>query len=289
MEQFDYRLETRDGQQLFGRVWQPESQPVGVVNLVHGLGEHSGRYHHLAGALVGAGFALVSFDLRGHGCSGGPRGHAPSHELVFEDIDSLLRESARRYPGVPSFLYGHSLGGNLVLNYGLRRQPGLAGVIATSPWLRLAFAPPAWKVMIGRLMDRLVPRFTLPSGIDPVDLSHDPAVVSAYVNDPLVHDRLSARLGVGALENGQWALEHAGEFSLPLLLLHGGADRCTSADASREFARKAGSRCTLKIFDGLYHELHNEYEREEVISLIINWLERRAQREAGMVPETHLP
>jgi len=282
-------LETHDGQQLFGRVWQPETQPKGVVNLVHGLGEHCGRYEHLAGAMVEAGFALVSFDLRGHGRSGGPRGHFPSHEVVFEDIDGLLRESARRYTGVPSFLYGHSLGGNLVLNYALRRQPGLAGVIATSPWLRLAFKPPALKVALGRLMDKLFPRLTLPNGLNPADLSHDPAVVSAYVNDPLVHDRLSARLGVEALENGLWALDHAAEFSLPLLLLHGGADRMTSAEASREFASRAGSRCTLKIWEGMYHELHNEYGKDEVLSLIINWLERRAQREAGAVAETYQP
>lgn len=289
MNQFEFSLESSDGFRLHGRGWQPEVGMQGVINLVHGLGEHSGRYTHMAEVLTGAGYALITFDLRGHGLTKGKRGHTPSYELLFDDIDALLSESTRRFPGFPYFLYGHSLGGNLVLSYTLHRQPQLAGVIATAPWLRVAFEPPAWKLTLGKLMNVLLPSFTLPSGLDPKDLSHDQNVVDAYINDPLVHDRLSARLGLSAIQHGEWSLQHAGEFSLPLLLMHGGGDRVTSVPASKEFASKVGERCTVKIWDGLYHEIHNEYVKGEVFGFLLNWLEGRTRNWAGRLSEASLP
>jgi alpha-beta hydrolase superfamily lysophospholipase len=240
--------------------------------LVHGHGEHVARYDHVAAALTEKGYAMLGFDLRGHGKSGGPRGHTPSYAAMMDDIASFSRQADQRYAGLPRFLYGHSLGGNLVLNYALRRKPDLHGVIATGPWLKLAFDPPASQVTLARLMNGIAPGFVQHSKLDTRGLSHDQLVVDTYNNDPLVHDKISPRLFVSIYESGLWALEHAAEFPLPLLLMHGAADPITSARASQEFAQKAGSKVTLKIWDGLYHEIHNELQKAEVFNFMLDWL-----------------
>ena len=263
MQHFEYEWQTEDGLQLYAQGWQPETEPKGAVCLVHGLGEHSGRYAHLAAFLNQAGYALLAFDLRGH---------TPSYEALMEDIAHFLAEAAKHYPDCPRFLYGHSLGGNQVINYALRRRPRLAGVVATGPLLRTAFEPPAWKIPLGKIMHGLWPALSMSNEIDRQDLSRDPEVVRAYNDDPLVHDRVTARLGIDMLEAGLWALEHAAEFPLPLLLMHGSADRLTSAQASREFAAQAGDGCTLKIWDGFYHEIHNEPEQGQVFEYLLEWL-----------------
>ncbi len=274
MKHSEFEFKTFDGLSLFGQNWQPEDRPRAVVYLVHGIGEHSGRYVHVADSLTQAGYTLISFDLRGHGKSEGPRGHIPSYEGIMQDISSLLEVTNKKFPQLPLFLYGHSLGGNLVLNYVLRRQPHLKGVIATAPWLRLAFEPPASKIALGKMTNCIWPSFSLKSGLDTKALSHDLEVVHTYENDPMVHDHISARMFISFYQAGQWALEHASEFSLPLLLMHGGDDKIISVKASHEFANTKTKNCTLKIWDGLYHEIHNEPEKEEVFKFLIDWLDR---------------
>ena len=275
MQRFEFGWQTKDGLRLYAQGWKPEAELKGVVCLVHGLGEHSGRYGHLAAFLNQAGYALLAFDLRGHGKSEGQRGYAPSYEALLDDIARLLDEAANRYPDLPRFLYGHSLGGNLVINYALRRHPQLAGVIATGPFFRAAFEPPAWKLTLARIMYNLWPTLSLSNELDRQALSRDPEVVQAYDEDPLVHDRLTPRLTMDMFQAGLWALEHASELSLPLLLMHGSADRLCSVQASREFAARAGDRCTLKIWDGFYHEIHNEPEQEQVFEYLLEWLNSR--------------
>jgi acylglycerol lipase len=263
-----------DGLPLFAQEWQPKAESQAVVCLVHGLGEHSGRYAHLAAALAPAGYALLAFDLRGHGRSGGPHGHASTYEVLLDDIALLLGQAAQRFPAQPRFLYGHSLGGNLALVYTLRRQPQLAGVISTSPLLLPAFDPPAWKVALGRVLYHLWPALALSNEVNPRHLARDPAVARAYMDDPLVHDRVSARLAMDMLRAGRWALEHATQFPrrLPLLLAHGSADRITSALASHQFAGRVPGDCTLKLWDDLCHETHNEPEQEAVFGFLLAWL-----------------
>ena len=274
MKHTEFKFKTFDGLQLFGQSWQPENQPRAVICLVHGMGEHSGRYTYVADALTQAGYALFTFDIRGHGKSSGPRGHTPSYEAIMKDISSLLEVVNKKFPQLSSFLYGHSLGGNLVLNYVLCRQPHLKGVIATDPWLRLAFEPPRFKIILAQITNYIWPSFSQKNGLDTKVLSRDPEVVHAYENDPLVHDYISARMFIGIYQSGQWALEHASEFSLPLLLMHGGDDKIISVEAGREFASKITENCTLKIWDGLYHEIHNEPEKEEVFKFLIDWLDK---------------
>jgi alpha-beta hydrolase superfamily lysophospholipase len=260
MKHTEFTFKTFDGLQLFGQSWQPEGQPRAVICLLHGIGEHGGRYTHVADALIQAGYILISFDLRGHGKSSGPLGHTPSYEALMNDISSFLEVANKQFSQLSFFLCGQSLGGNLVLNYILRRQPQLKGAIVTAPFLRPAFELPA---------------FSQKSGLDTKVLSHDTEAVHAYENDPLVHDHISARMFISIYQSGQWALEHASEFSLPLLLMHGGADRLSSSKASREFADKINENCTFKIWDGFYHKILNELGKEKVLKFMIDWLDKQ--------------
>lgn len=271
---FEFKVQTFDGLSLHGQLWNPVVQAKGVVSLVHGLGEHCGRYEHVAEAFAREGFALFAFDLRGHGRSDGPRGHIPDYAALMEDVDALLAESSSSHPGLPHFLYGHSLGGNLAIHYALQHPVGLAGIIASAPLLRLAYDPPAWKTGLLQILRALRINHALNSQLDYTALSRDVNVVRTCRNDPLTHSRISPSLAVDMVQQGRWDLDHAAELPIPLLLMHGDADRITSVDATREFAAQLGERCTLKIWSGLFHELHNEPEKNQVIGFVTDWLGR---------------
>lgn len=272
MRHEEFYWQSRDAVRLYARCWRPEEEPRAFVCLVHGLGEHSARYLSMAEAFTHAGFALLTFDLRGHGHSAGPRGHAPSYEALLDDVTLLLAQAAVTAPHCPRFLFGHSLGGSLVLNYALRRTPTLAGVIACSPALHTTRQPPAWKRAIARYCYHRLPSLPLPCGIRMCDCTRDKALARAHLRDPLTHPFISARLGIDMLAAGEWALEHAGAFALPLLLMHGGEDRIASANACAQFAHTAPCECDFKLWDEMYHELHNDPARELVFAYIIDWM-----------------
>lgn len=272
MRDTEGELVAADGLRLHARRWEPEQPAKAVVCLVHGLGEHSGRYPHVAARLCDAGYAVSAIDLRGHGRSGGTRGHAPIG-LVHGDVDLLLADAGQRYAGRPRFLYGHSLGGLIVLSYVLKRRPDLAGVVASAPALRSPVLEQRLKMSLARLLGSVAPSVVMPSGLDDSGISRDPAVVAAYRADPLVHDKASLALGRDGAVFAAWTLEHAGEFPLPLLLLHGTADPLIYLAGSEEFARKAPGDVTLKRYEGLYHEVHNEPEQAEVLADVVGWLD----------------
>ncbi|AET67869.1 lysophospholipase [Desulfosporosinus orientis DSM 765] len=263
------------GELLYGREWRPASKPLGVVLLVHGLGEHCGRYEFVAEKLSQAGYGLLAFDLRGHGKSLGRRGHISAYEILLADLDGFIKEAGKRFPNLPAFLYGHSMGGNLVLNYVLRRQPPLAGGIATSPWLWLAKEPPGFVKILLRFLAKLWPTLSIPNGLDVKALCHDQKVVKAYQEDPLVHNRISLSLLMEIDKAANWAMANAEGFGMPLLLMHGGSDGITSPEATQQFAFQVAKDCTFKLWPGLFHELHNEPEKEEVLTYLINWLQNR--------------
>ena len=157
MSHFELTWKTRDGLILYGQGWKPDGPLKAVVCLIHGVGEHSSRYAHVAQFMNKHHFAVSTFDHRGHGKSHGKRGHIPCCETVLTDIEDCLNLAGEKYPRTPLFLYGHSMGGNLVINYGLRRQPVLSGIIATAPMLRLAFRPSKFKKITANLLIRLWP------------------------------------------------------------------------------------------------------------------------------------
>jgi alpha-beta hydrolase superfamily lysophospholipase len=256
------------------QAWEPDARPKAVVALVHGLGEHIVRYSAMGEALAKDGFAAVGFDLRGHGRSNGPRGHTPSYEALMDDVGALLGHAALRHPRRPIFLYGHSLGGALVLNYVLRRSTKLQGVIASAPWLKTMLKISPLKLALVRVLDPIIPMYSEPWGLEPAALSRDSTVGGAFTRDPLTHSRISVRMYLECMRAGLWAMEHAAELPLPLLLMHGTADRITSWEASREFARRAGARVTLRLWDGWYHELHSEPGSARVLRTMVSWMNR---------------
>jgi len=270
----EFEWQTSDGILLSAYRWDPE-EPKANVCLVHGLGEHSARYAHVANLLNRAKYTFVAFDLRGHGQSQGPRGHSPSLEHFYEDITTFIEKAKSEAPDLPTFLYGHSLGGLLVLSYATRLSPDLAGVISSGPILRTGFEPPAWKLTLGKVMRSLMPTFSMSNELDRSGLSRDGDVVHAYNTDPLVHDRISAQLGIDMLEEGLWLLNGAPKMKIPTLLMHGSIDRICSPGASRQFAASAGELMTSKMWEGLYHEIHNEPEKDQVIQYLIQWLNDR--------------
>lgn len=278
MKTFETNFQGQDGIGFYVQGWEPEgSAPKALIALVHGLGEHTGRYVHVGEAMTQAGYALAGFDLRGHGKSGGARGHSSSLEAYMQDIRQFLRLVGQRYPDLPLFLYGHSLGGVLTLAYAIQFGAGLKGVIVTSPGLRSALEKQKAKLVMVRLLVMLMPRFTARSGLDPHKISRDPAVVQAYLSDPLVHDSASLAFGKAGLDAVELCFARAREFPVPLLMLHGTGDEIAFSSGSEEFAqqvREAGGEVTLKTWEGLYHELHNEPEKAEVFHVMIEWLDK---------------
>lgn len=268
---------SEDGIRLRFQAWEPDGRPRAIVALVHGLGEHVARHAPLGLDLVGAGYALMGFDLRGHGRSDGLRGDAPSYEALLKDIDSLMDWVRTSHPGLPIFLYGHSLGGGLVLNYVLRRRPRVRGVIASSPWLKTAAKLTPFQSFLAGTVAPILPTVRQKWG-SPSVLSRDPEIGRDFERDPLAHGLVSARMYLGCVRAGEWALEHASECPMPLLIMHGTADRLTSWEASREFARRAGRRVTWRKWEGSYHELHNELQGRRVRRLILNWIKRSLER-----------
>ena len=280
MKHEELKWKSRDGLELFAQVWEPQVvSPRAVICLVHGVGEHSSRYAHVAEAFGKEGFVLFGFDQRGHGRSGGLRGHITSIEDFLQDIDLLLEQARLRYPGLPIILYGHSLGGILVLHYSLKRKPDIKGVIATSSGLHTAVEEQKLKVVAAKILGLIMPTTQMPSGLDPKALSRDESVVETYINDPLVHDKLSLGFGKVMIGVTAWTLEHAGEFPLPLLLLHGKNDAIAYPSSSTEFAAALKDRCTLVLWDGAYHELHNEPEKMEVFKTMTMWMDARLREE----------
>lgn len=275
MPQIEFSWKTKDGLTLFAKEWKPDGKVKAVVTLVHGLGEHIDRYTYVADAFGKAGYAMVGFDQRGHGRSDGIRGFEVSYEAIMDDIAQNIQNAKDRYPGLPVFLYGHSLGGNLVLYYALTRKPDLKGVIATSPGLATAEPlSPMLKAMT-RILYRLNPTMKIKNGLDLGGLSRDPQVAEKYKADPLVHPFISPRLALDMLNAGQYSLDHAAEFPLPLLLMQGTADRLVNPKKTKEFALAAPlSKITYKEWEGHFHELHNEPDKDEVIKVMVNWLDQ---------------
>ena len=273
MKTTEWKWKTKDGLEMYSKAWQPDGKSRGVVCIIHGVGEHIGRYHFDGEALSEAGYTVAGFDQRGFGQSQGQRGHTPSLEAYFDDIDKFLAEVAHRYPGQTRFLYGHSMGGILVLAYTPVRKPEVAGVIATGPGLKTSLEKQKVKVVMAKVLGKLLPTLSLKSGV-PADLiSRDLDEVEKYKHDPLVHPIVSTSWGKEMLRAIGIVYDNAPHFPLPLLLMHGGNDEVAYPSSSTTFAELAPKdKVTLMIWDGFKHELHTDPEKAGVFKVMVDWL-----------------
>jgi acylglycerol lipase len=277
MKHTEFGWESPSKTKIYAQSWWPDDkkhkEPKAIILLIHGLGEHSSRYEHVAKFFTDHGFAILACDRSGHGKSGAKRGHVAKYEHVFDDIVKLHSEASRKHSKVPVFLYGHSMGGGIVLDYILnKKHSGLKGVIATSPLLEPAFKPPAVLLFIGKLMRSIYPGFTQDNQLDVNMVSRDKLAIEAYKKDPLVHSKVTSETALGMLTSGENSLKNVGKINLPLLLMHGDKDGLTSHEATKRFAAQATGDVTLKIWEGFYHELHNEPEKMEVLDHIYQWI-----------------
>ena len=187
----------------------------------------------------------------------------------------MIEKAESLFPSNPVFLYGHSMGGNVVINFTLRRKHNLKGVIVTSPFLKLAFDPPGWKMFFGKIIDRIYPSITMPNELDLKFLSKDQEEIDAYKNDPLIHDSVSTRYSLQMMKMGEWAIQHASSLTIPMLLMHGTKDQITSHLASKEFAEKANGQVKFVPVENGYHELHHDIEKDMVLDQICDWIKKQ--------------
>lgn len=267
----EYQVANRAGGQLHFRDWSvPESKAC--VCIVHGIGEHSGRYQYVADFFNKRGFAVLSFDHQGHGKSSGKRGDTAGLESMLDDVKLLLGEATRKVGDTGLFLFGHSMGGNLVLNYALRRQPQLAGLIATGPWIRLPKPPSNLLQMLGKAVRPIWPSLCLSNGVDMNKLSHDPQVARDIRNDPLAHNLVSIRMGLDMIEAAKFLDQFRGPINCPTLLMHGGDDQITCPNGTKHFAGRVNGDVTMRLWPGLMHELHHEKQKDSVLGFAADWM-----------------
>jgi len=284
MIKFDFDFETQQKQKVYGIGRLPDSHseniPLQAISIsVHGFGEHCQRYEHVAEFLTQKNIGWIGFDLLGHGKSEGKRGHISNIQDFMEQIQLILALVTEKFPKIPLFLYGHSMGGNLVAHFLITQKPTyLTGAILTSPWFRLAFEPPAWKVQLGKLMVKIFPKYTEKSTLVVEELSTDPNIAQKYENDNLVHDLITASLFHEITTSGELSIQNAQNCQLPMLVMHGTADKITSFEATQEFVKQAqNERLTFKAWEGLRHELHNELLKNEILGVIANFIENTSK------------
>lgn len=260
-----------DGATLFRRAWPAAGRPRGVLINLHGLGDHSGLYPGVSDHFTGGGFAVHAPDLRGNGRSPGARGHIRAWSEYREDLHCFVTLVRAEAPGLPLFVLGHSLGGLIALEYAMHHADGLRGVIASAPPLgRLGV--PAPLLYLGRIVSRVWPSFALETGLDLTGLARDPAIAAEVLADPLFHRKGSARLSTEVAAAVARVQEGAARFPLPLLLLHGSADRMVMPDGTREFAARARGRDVRLIeYPGAYHALFADEGRERVLADVEEW------------------
>lgn len=263
------------GLRLFRRIRRPAGQARGVVINLHGLGDHSGLYPDLMDHLASVGLVVHAPDLRGNGRSPGQRGYIGRWEELRADLHALVALVRSEEPGLPLFLLGNSLGGLVVLDYALTYPEGVRGVIAVAPPLgRLSV--PAPLLALGRVMSRLWPRFSVQTGMDLSGLARDPAVRATVLADPLFHRRGTARLSTEVVATIARVLADAPRFPVPVLILHGAADRMVTPDGSRAFIDRVGhpDRELREYPDG-YHALFADLDRARVLDDLERWIVSR--------------
>jgi acylglycerol lipase len=260
------------GLRLYRQSWLPEGEVRAVLVIAHGAGEHSARYAHVAARLVDEGYAVYALDHRGHGRSEGPRALVDRIDNTVEDLDALVVLAAGEHPGVPVFLLGHSMGGAIALRYAIAHQDRLTGLILSGPLAALDAASPAQRVA-AKVLSAVAPRLPV-IAVDPTLVSRDPAVVEAYTSDPLVHHgKLPARTVAELAAAVESFPKSVGSITVPTLIMYGTEDKLVPPAGAVMVSERIGSTdTTIKPYEGLYHEILNEPERDRVMDDLCAWL-----------------
>jgi lysophospholipase len=264
---------SRDGTRLYFRSLAPDGEPSALVAIVHGMGDHSGRYLHTMEGLVARGFSTIALDYRGHGKADGPRADCRDWSDYLDDMEAFWRKVRGRALGKPAFVLAHSHGGLIATHWAALEPLDLKGLVLTSPYYALAFAPPRLKMLGARLLRLLAPSTPIPTGLTPQQLSRDPAWQKATTEDPLYLRTITPRwfFACQAAQQGLSALGNS--VTVPLLLAAGGADPVASTKGSRGFFDLVASKDKLwKEYPGLVHEILNEVGREQVLGDIAHWI-----------------
>ena len=266
-----------DGLTLFAQAWQPERAPRAIVLLAHGVGEHSGRYQHVAAHLVRRGYAVHALDHRGHGRSAGGRVFIRRFDEYTNDLLVYFEQVRMQHSGAPLLVYGHSMGSIIALRFALRHQSELAGLITTGTALRLPVSLPAPVVALARRLAPFAGQVPVIAPIALDGLSRDPQVIADYKADPLVHwGRMRLGWAVEMFDAAQEAERRLPELRLPYLALHGADDPITLPEGAEIVRERAGSpELTVRVYPGLRHEIHNEPEQAQVLNDIGAWLDAR--------------
>lgn len=274
-------ITSKSGMKLFTQSWLPES-PTAVVLIVHGLAEHSGRYQYVAEQFGNHGFGVYSFDLVGHGKSEGDRAYVESFDRLAEDVEQMIGRVKLAHPKMPFFLLGHSMGGALVCYLTALRPPKMNGLITSAPAIRPGSDVSPMLIKVAPVLGRLLPKLKT-TEIGSHTISRDPAVVKDYETDPLnSRGGMRARTGSEILRAGDVVFANIPKFDMPLLMLHGTGDELVDVDGTMQLNAIVPSRDkTMKLYDGLYHEILNEPERDEVIGDIVGWMRERFEVKAG--------
>jgi alpha-beta hydrolase superfamily lysophospholipase len=269
------KFKTQAGTQLFFRRWTPLPRSEGTIVLVHGLGEHSGRYVHVGDFFSRAGFSVFAFDLRGHGSSDGKPVVIIRYQDYLADLEAVMTYLNRPDPLI---LFGHSLGGQIVLAYGQSTKKPPSGYIVASPWLRLSYPPPIWLESLARALNVVCPAWRIPNRIGSGDTSRDQALLDSFPDLDKTYQFITVRTYFEVIKMGRKLMAHPA-MDAPVLLTHGEADPVTSIDATREFFERlvAPNKTFISYPEGR-HELHNDLIRAGVLRDYLNWIVRRALR-----------
>jgi len=257
---------------LYGKLWHYDTTPKAVVVLIHGFGEHCSRYTPYIKLFESEKVAFISMDLIGHGRSEGKRGVIKSYKQLLDDVDLLIDKAEALFPGLPKFLYGHSMGGNIAFNYLLQRNYPFKSAIISSPWLQLTNDIKFYKKIAVNLLKYICPNITVNGSLNSKYISSKSEEVIDYDHDPLNHGRISFRLLSAVSQHGRWAMNNTQLLNVPTLLMHGNRDQITSHMASKATAQELPHLIIYDEYDDMYHEIHNDKDRKRLATQCIKWI-----------------